>query len=164
MSTNAGSLVASEEPEEFLQLTAQEKLFAARYLENFNILSAAKSVSLKQLEANALFKRPLFRRYVQHLTDELTEVSMINKALVEHYMLSLIPKVTGEEPVSLVDRGEEFTARKFDGPAAIRLGSELSKIAGMQESGGGISINLNFGNLGIPEGTIVDGKVINHDG
>jgi hypothetical protein len=153
-----GFLQPESIPEEFQQLTSQEKLFGVKYCENFRVPKAGAAVGLSVVKARELLMRPVMRRYINWISDQLAQTSLINKQLVEAYMLDLVPKVTGEEEVPHIFQGEEVWGKKFDAPAAIRLGAELGKISGLVEETGGVAININFGALGIAEGTDVESK------
>jgi len=159
MPDQSSALVMSEELlAKFAPLESREKLLAIKYVEYVSVYKAAKEVGIKRTEAEAILMRPLVREYVNAVTDQLAEVSLINKVVVERYLLSLVPKVTGEEEVAQVYQGGEFMGRRFDGPTALRLASELGKHAGIEKASGGVSINLNFGALGVQGGATIEGE------
>jgi phage terminase small subunit len=145
----------------FNQLTEQETLFCFRYVEQFSVAKAAKQTGLSAPAGNRLLGRSIIRKFIRHLSQDLQELSLISKAQVETFLLQLQPMVMGEQEVPLVDKGVEFTAKKFDATASISLAKEMAKHAGVEEIATGVSININFGAFGVsedanPTGVIID--------
>jgi len=139
----------------FEELDERKKLLVYRYVECFNYHKAGKSIGVSAGTAKKYLSEPLTRRFYQHVIDDEREISLINKSMVESYILDLVPMVMGEKKVAcLSPKGEPFMAKVFNAQAAIRLGSEMQKHAGVEDGARGVAININFNNFGVDESTL----------
>jgi len=136
----------------FEQLDERKKLLVYRYIEDFNLTRAAKEIGVSPGTAKKYLNESLVRRFYQHVLDDQREISLINKSMVESYLMELKSKVNGEEEIPLVTaKGEPYTAKVFDSGAALRLVAAMSKHAGVDTTVRAPVVNINFNNMGVSE-------------
>lgn len=108
----------------------------------------------------AVFGSPLVRAFIHDLQNEIAQHKIVNAAWVEQQVLKLWPQFTGEEEVNLVNKaGEQIEAKKFHAP---EVASILKHFGGNkdQKAAGGISVVINFGDMGVqPQVNVIDGEL-----
>lgn len=106
--------------------------FAYAWIETFNHVEAARAIN-KPGSGLRFLRDPLVRAFIADLKSAYEDRRIITEGFVADQLLNVMPKLTGEEPISIVDRGEEFEAHRFDGPTFIRSLELAGKLAGVIE-------------------------------
>lgn len=114
-----------------------------------SLLEIAKHMNIAIREAKAMFNDPIVRGFIADLQAEVLQHRLVNEQWVEGQILEHWPKLTGEEPVPLIDKnGDAYLARKYHSTEIVSI---LKHFGGNkdQKAAGGVSVQINFGSLGI---------------
>ena len=112
----------------WLDLSDQQKLFGLSYVETYSIKSSAEIASVSANTASKWLRLPLVLEFINDLQSHLHGRSVITKDFVALQWLKLMPKLLGEEDVSMVDKdGCSFMTKKFHASESVSLLKELSK-------------------------------------
>lgn len=162
--SNCSELIARNRENDWPDLDAQRKAFALFFVEDYNHKKAAEKAGFSSSKGSALLREPLLMAYINDCQKALAERSFINRDFVNLQWLKLLPKVMGDEAVSMVSKdGDEFLARKFDSAGAAKVLTELSKSTDFYVNGSGqtaaVTVNIDLGALGLTPQTTE--KIIN---
>lgn len=121
-----------------------------------SIRELAQSLGLTKAEVNTVLFNPLTRAFISDLQEELMQHRIVNEAWVERQVLEQWPKLTGEEEVPVVTpKGDRIMAKKYH---AAEVAGIIKHFGGGEERGKvgkGVTVNLNFGDLGITQAPTV---------
>lgn len=149
----------------FADLPLNKRAFALSYIMSYNHREAAKEAGFVPDRGISLLRDPMISAFIAHLQDEIHISNVVTADFVRHHMVSLIPKLSGEEEVPMVlPNGEEIIAKKFHSGELINLLKELAKSTKFYEDGsgqgnGGVTVNINVAALlggGHNEGLIIE--------
>lgn len=141
--------IARNKREDWPDLTPEKRAFALVYVVNYSHRDAAISVGLPANRGINLIRDPLVAAFIKDIQDKDLIPNLITEDFVRTHMVNLLPKLLGEEEVSLIDKeGEEFSAKKFHAADAVSLLKELAKSTKFYEDGsgggGGNNVNVNI--------------------
>jgi hypothetical protein len=137
----------------FVVLTPLEKAVAIEFATTGATLrEIAQTLHHTLADVKVAFNNPICRAFIHDLQMEIAQHKVINAAWVEAQVLKVWPQLTGEEEVYTINKaGEEVYARKFHGPEVTSILKHFSGNADQKAAGGGLRININFGELGVEQ-------------
>ena len=138
-------------------LSPQERAFARKYMESFNVRTAARDVGLPVSKAHLTLKKPLVGAFIEDLEAQYSERSFLSRELVILEQVELLDKLMGREEVPIVTvKGDKVVAKKFHAMEAVKLLGDLAKQTGASKSSGGegsaVTVNIDFSALGVSKG------------
>lgn len=159
------ALIARNRENNWPDVTAQERMFAFYYLEDYNHRNAAKRAGYTQGQGIHLLRKPLISEFVAYVQQEYQRRSFIDADFVRAQWLDVLPKLKGEEEIAILHEGETTYAHKFHAAETVRALSELGKATKFYEGGSGnasVQVHINLGALGISDnsaGVVIEGSV-----
>lgn len=136
-------------------LTDQKKLFAYRFLENFDHRAAAASVGISPDRALRVLREPLVSDLVSFLKKEHFKRLEVDADFVRLMWLENLEIMMGRTSAPRLGRdGEEYTAKNYDGSNVVAALRELGKMTDTYADGSGsgdISVSINLNAYGIKE-------------
>lgn len=145
MTADELKLFLSEERESgFQRLDQKKRAFALDFIQTGSAPKSADAAGIAPDTGRRWLKDPHVAAFIHYLNQQQEHYSLINASFIETQYLSLLGKVLGEEPVAMVDKdGVAFSARKFDGSAAVSCLRDLAKISGhYKEDGNTINVQV----------------------
>jgi len=145
------------------ELEPQERMFCYEYLTDYNAPRAATHVGRSSSAGRKLLRNPKIVRFIRLLSDELAADSLITRDMVQYELLhEYLPRARGDKPISGVDRdGVAFDAKVTNMAAYGKALDMMSKHSGFtvpEVVAGGLTINVDFGKLGVKESPIIEGE------
>jgi hypothetical protein len=170
-STTVAWIQHSERPPCLDKLTIQEVMFCRHYFVTFDEKRAAKRVGLKG-QGPELLQNPWVREYLQLLQTEWgNESTLINKRHVEHLLINdFIPMAQGKKRIKKwhpeAGNVEVFETNMAAYARALDMAAKHTGFVKDQAETKGVSININFSDLGIqePPKVIIDAGQPNREG
>ena len=146
------------------ELDSQERMFCYEYLTDYNAPRAADHVGRSRSAGRLLLRKPAIARFIRLLGDELIADSLITRDMVQYELLhEFLPRARGDVAVQGVDRdGIQFEGKVTNMPAYGKALDMMSKHSGFtvpEVVAGGLSINVNFGNLGVKQPPVIEGEL-----
>jgi len=138
-------------------------MFCYEYLTDYNAPRAATHVGRSSSAGRKLLRNPKIVRFIRLLSDELAADSLITRDMVQYELLhEYLPRARGDKPISGVDRdGVAFDAKVTNMAAYGKALDMMSKHSGFtvpEVVAGGLTINVDFGKLGVKESPIIEGE------
>jgi hypothetical protein len=148
-----GESTSLELPQNWLNLSVEEKAFAVAYVEaSYSLAGAAAALSIPVSKCQKMLGSPLVRKAVHEVQSALGEIDFLNEKWVREQLLKLYPKLVGEEAVPLLDnQGMQVEARKFYPEAALKVLEYVAPKSLPNKGGAGPTVNvqINMGAMGI---------------
>ena len=171
LALTGGSSPQSEQTELRLaeqDLDPQERLFCYEYLTDYDHRRAASAVNRSANSGFKLLRKPAIARFIKLLSDELVADSLITRDMVQYELLhGYLPRAKGEMDVHALDRDGGQVSGKITNMAAYGKALDLmSKHSGFtvpEVVAGGLTINVDFGKLGVKETAVVEGEFTDAD-
>jgi hypothetical protein len=147
------------------ELEPQERLFCYEYLTDYNAPRAAVHVGRARNSGRLLLRKPAIARFIRLLGDELIADSLITRDMVQYELLhEYLPRARGDIAIQGVDRdGIQFEGKITNMAAygkAIDLMSKHSGFTVPEVVAGGLTINVDFGKLGVKETVTIEGEFV----
>lgn len=144
-------------------LNPQERMFCCEYLVDYNHTRAGVAVGRARDAGVKLLRNPKIVRYINLLSAELAAESLITRDMVQYELLhEYLPRARGDVDVHSLDRdGGQVTGRVTNMAAygkAIDLMSKHSGFTVPETVAGGLTINVDFGKLGVKQVETVEGE------
>jgi len=144
-------------------LEPQERMFCYEYLTDYDHRRAAVAVDRSADAGIRLLRKTEIARFINLLSDELAAESLITRDMVQYELLhGYLPRARGDMAIQGVDRdGVAFNAKVTNMAAygkALDLMSKHSGFTVPEVVAGGLTINVDFGKLGVSKGEIVEGE------
>lgn len=145
------------------ELSPQERMFCYEYLTDYDHRRAASAVDRSATAGIKLLRNPKIARFINLLGDELASESLITRDMVQYELLhGYLPRARGDVPIQGVDRdGVAFDAKVTNMAAygkALDLMSKHSGFTVPEVVAGGLTINVDFGKLGVSQPVVVEGE------
>ena len=145
------------------ELSPQERMFCYEYLTDYDHRRAASAVDRSANAGIKLLRNPKIARFINLLGDELASESLITRDMVQYELLhGYLPRARGDVPIQGVDRdGVAFDAKVTNMAAygkALDLMSKHSGFTVPEVVAGGLTINVDFGKLGVSQPVVVEGE------
>lgn len=145
------------------ELEPQERLFCYEYLTDYNAPRAATHVGRSATAGRKLLRNPKIVHFIRLLSDELIADSLITRDMVQYELLhEYLPRARGDVAISGVDRdGIEFEAKVTNMAAYGKALDMMSKHSGFtvpEVVAGGLTINVDFGKLGVRQTETIEGE------
>ena len=143
-------------PVDFKDMPERDKAFAVEYITNgFKHNEAAETVGLSRSSGLSKLRNPLVSRFIAKLQEDSNTAKLITQQFVEAQYLEILPKLKGEEEVSIHDHktGETIQAKKFHSAELVSVMRDLGKSSGYiaPDIGGGggaaVLVQINLGDL-----------------
>jgi hypothetical protein len=146
-----------------LELEPQERLFCYEFLIDYDHRRAATTVGRSATAGVKLLRNPKIARLINLLGDELATESLITRDMVQYELLhGFLPRARGDVAIAGVDRdGIAFSAKVTNMAAygkAIDLMSKHSGFTVPEVVAGGLTINVDFGKLGVSKVETIEGE------
>src|SRR6478609_2257188 len=140
----------------FPDLSNQKKQFARKYLESYNPRRAAEECKLPTGTAHLLVREPLVSAFIEELETQYSNRSFLTKEMILIEQLDTLDKLQGRTDVPIVDKeGDVHLVKKFHAAETVKLLADLAKQTGASTASGGagsgVTVNINFGDLGVEE-------------
>lgn len=145
------------------ELDSQERMFCYEYLTDYNAPRAAVHVGRASSAGRKFLRKPAIARFIHLLGDELIADSLITRDMVQYELLhEFLPRARGDKTISGVDRdGIQFEAKVTNMAAYAKALDLMSKHSGFTVAEvvvGGVTVNLNFENLGVSRPPPIEGE------
>lgn len=146
------------------ELNPQERMFCYEYVTDYNAPRAADHVGRSRDSGRLLLRKPKIARFIRLLSDELIADSLITRDMVQYELLhEFLPRARGDKSIHGVDRdGIQFEGQVTNMAAYGKALDMMSKHSGFtvpEVVAGGLSINVNFGNLGVKQPPVIEGEL-----
>lgn len=151
------------------ELTSQQKVFANRYFEDFDIIAATEAVAIAKSTGLKWLRNPLVSDYVEFLTKDFAEGSVIRREWVELQWLETWAKLSGKAESEFVNRdGDSFMVKKFHASESVSALKELTRLSGLDKDSkgtGGTTIHINLEAFGLQrqESVTIEGEIEDAD-
>ena len=144
-------------------LEPQERLFCYEYLTDYDHRRASTAVGRSASAGVKLLRQPKIARFINLLGDELANESLITRDMVQYELLhGYLPRARGDVAIHGVDRdGIQFEAKITNMAAygkALDLMSKHSGFTVPEVVAGGLTINVDFGKLGVRKTETLEGE------
>lgn len=132
------------------QVEPQEKLVVHKYVELSDPRKAAKECGISLQRLNLIMRDRLVQAYFSYVSEQMMDVSILNRAFIEQEYLTTLAQLNGDEDVPLADRdGNMVMTRHFNGPAKVSLLKDMRSFVGVKDSAKiAPTISINFGAAG----------------
>ena len=145
------------------ELEPQERMFCYEYLTDYNPSRAATHVGRSATAGRKLLRNPKIVRFIRLLSDELIADSLITRDMVQYELLhEYLPRARGDVAINGVDRdGVAFDAKITNMAAYGKALDMMSKHSGFtvpEVVAGGLTINVDFGKLGVKQTETIEGE------
>ena len=145
----------------FSEIDPQLRAFCHEYITNgYNHRAAAEKTGSSPNAGIRIRRDPLVAAYIHYLQAEQHQANIITQDFIQAKLEDLYDMAVGDVEVPLVTgSGMEVTAKKFNGPLALSIVTEISKMNGHTKSaedtgktGNGVTINIDMSKmLGSPQ-------------
>lgn len=116
-------------------LSDKYKVFAHRYLEDFDHLAAAESVGIDRKEALRVLRMPLVSAYIEELKSEMYSRLKIDADMVKSMWLDVLPQLAGKESITKFTKDGPMMGQHFDGPSLVSALKEIGRMTDVYEQG-----------------------------
>ena len=108
-------------------LNPRKRAFAISFASTGSHIQTANELNIDTQTALKYTRDAVTMAMVQDIQDSFLEINVISASYVRQKWLELLPKLMGEEDVSLVYRDAPFTGKKFHASETVALLKELSR-------------------------------------